>query len=94
MYHHLRILRAVTLACIAAALAAAPATAMPIDPKGAGSAPTVESQGTAAPVVHQFETGGGDQTLALVISGAALLVALGAAGYSGRMGHRIGQPSP
>jgi hypothetical protein len=95
MHPHRRIRRALALSCTTAALAAVPATAvaMPIDPTGAGDAPAVESQPSTPTVVREVQTGGGDQTLALVISGAALLVALGGAGFAARAGHGIGQPS-
>jgi len=92
MHQHRRIRRGLALTCAAAAISPATAVAMPIDPHGTGSPPAIESQASTPSGVPEVDTGGGDQTLALVISGAALLVALGAAGYSGRAGHRIGQP--
>jgi hypothetical protein len=91
MSTHRRIQRALALTCTATALAAMPATAaaMPAqDPAGVKNSP-------AAPIVVRegTQTGGGDQTLALVVSGTALLVALGGAGYAGRRVHQLGQPS-
>lgn len=96
MFSYRRVQRGFALACTTAALAAAPAAAvaMPVDPVAAGpDGAVVESRRPSSTVVREVEPGGGDQTLALVISGAALLVALGGAGYASRTGHRIGQPS-
>jgi hypothetical protein len=89
MYTYRRVQRALALTCTAVALGAVPATAaaMPAaDPAGA------KSSSTAPIVVREVQTGGGGQTLALVVSGTALLVALGGAGYAGRRVQQ-GQPS-
>jgi len=94
MHMHRRVQRALALTCTATALAAAPATAVAMPALDEPPAPAADHQPDAAPtIVRVIETGGGDQTLALVISGAALLVALGGAGYAGRRVHRFGQPS-
>jgi hypothetical protein len=87
MYPHRRARRALALMCTVAAVAGIPAGAAAMPAPEAPEARTV-----AAPAV-EAETGGDGQTLALVVSGAALLVALGGAGYAGRIGQRVGQPS-
>ena len=74
--------RTATATAFAFALAAtAPGTAlaMPIvDPQPEPASPEPVT------VVREVPADGADQTLALVMSGAALLVAAGAAGYTGR----------
>jgi hypothetical protein len=80
-----RIQRALALACTTAALAAAPATAVAMpatDPVSVPEAP--------APAI---EPRGGDQTLTFVLAGVGALVAVAGAGYVGRTGNRVGQPS-
>ena len=80
--------RRIALACAIGALALTPgsALAMPAtDPP-----PPESTQPAAAPVVREVETGG-DVTLALVLSGSALLVAAGAATLSGHDHRRIGK---
>jgi len=72
-----RISRSIALALAIAATAPATALAMPvIDPQ---ARPVVSPERVT--VVREVPA---DQTPALVLSGAALLVALGAAGYSSR----------
>jgi hypothetical protein len=70
-----RLPRALALASVAAALAPAGAAAMPLrDPVGASApapAPTT--------IVREVPADDGGQTLALILSGAALVVAAGAA---------------
>jgi hypothetical protein len=85
--------RRIALACATIALALAPATAhaMPaIDPPAPKPAPkvVVAAQPSAAPVVR---TDSGDTTLALVLSGSALLIAAGAAALSSHDHRRIGK---
>jgi hypothetical protein len=77
--------RRIALACALGAVAVTPssALAMPaIDPWPA-------KEQSAAPIVREVHTEG-DTTLALVISGSALLVAAGAAALSGRDHRRLG----
>lgn len=87
---HRRITRSLALACATAAVAAAPSTALArpaFDPPGhPGSSGTtaVEPQ----TVVREIQTGG-DQTLALILSGSALVVAFAGAGYAGRTRRRV-----
>ena len=88
--------RRITLVCATAALAVAPssALAMPaIDPPAPKPRPqtvVVAAQPSAAPVVREIRTDG-DTTLALVLSGSALLVAAGAAALSSHDHRRIGK---
>ena len=80
--------RRITLACAVAALAVAPgsAVAMPADN---GPAPSEASQ---RPIVREVQVPAeSDTTLALVLSGSALLIAAGAAGLSGRDHRRLGK---
>jgi len=80
--------RRIALVCAIGALAVTPGTAaaMPAtDPP-----PPVSSQTSAAPIVREVETGSGT-TLALVLSGSALLIAAGAAALSGHDHRRIGR---
>jgi hypothetical protein len=92
MHTHRRASRMLALAGTTTVMAVAPAAALARPATDSGQAPASAGQ-TAPTVVREIQTGGGDQTLALVISGTALLVALGGAGYAGRTGHRVGQPS-
>ena len=80
--------RRITLACAVAALAVAPgsAVAMPADN---GPDPSEASQ---RPIVREVQAPAeSDTTLALVLSGSALLIAAGAAGLSGRDHRRLGK---
>ena len=80
--------RRITLACAVAALAVAPgsAVAMPADN---GPAP---SEAPQRPIVREVQAPAeSDTTLALVLSGSALLIAAGAAGLSGRDHRRLGK---
>jgi hypothetical protein len=80
--------RRITLACAVAALAVAPGTAAAM-PADNGPAP---ARTTSAPVVREVPIPAGDDTtLALVLSGSALLVATGAAALSGHDHRRIGR---
>ena len=79
--------RRITLACAVAAMAVAPSSALAM-PATDQPAPT---QPSAAPVVRQVETSGDDTTLALVLSGSALLIAAGAAAVSGHDHRRLGK---
>ena len=82
--------RPLAVACATAALAIAPSAAsarpMPLDPPAAPDTTVVEP----APVVREVESGG-DTTLALILSGAALVVAAGGAGIAGRSQRRLGR---
>jgi hypothetical protein len=85
------ITRTLALAGTVTALAVAPAGAVaaPLhEPASERQAPVV-----AEPVSSDVTGGDADQTLALVVSGAALLVAIGGAGYAGLSGRRVGQPN-
>jgi hypothetical protein len=80
--------RRITLACAVAALAVAPGTAaaMPAD-NGPATAKT-----TSEPIVREVQAPAGDDTtLALVLSGSALLVAAGTAALSGHDHRRLGK---
>jgi len=80
--------RRIALACAIGALAVTPGTAaaMPAtDPL-----PPESSQTSAAPIVREVETGS-DTTLALVLSGSALLIAAGTAALSGHDHRRLGR---
>jgi MprA protease rhombosortase-interaction domain-containing protein len=72
-----RILSSTTLAFALAAAAAGPALGMPIRDVTA-AAPQPEQ----TTVIREVPADGPDPTLAVVMSGAALLVAAGAAGYA------------
>jgi hypothetical protein len=88
MLVHRRITRSLALACATAAVAIAPSTALArpaFDPPGhpgSSGAAVPESQ----PVVREIQSGG-DQTLALILSGSALVVAFAGAGYTRRAVH-------
>ena len=87
MLNHRRIARPLALACATAAVAAAPSTALArpaIDPSVAPSTTAAEPE----TVVREIQTGG-DQTVALILSGGALLVAFAGAGYSGSARRRV-----
>ena len=101
MLVHRRITRSLALACATAAVAAAPSTALarpPFDaPQPASNSPghpgSNGSRGaTAEPqtVVREVQTGS-DQTVALVLSGTALLVAVAGAGVAGQSRRRVGR---
>jgi hypothetical protein len=79
--------RRITLACAVAALAVAPSSALAM-PATDQPAPT---QPSSAPVVREVETSGDDTTLALILSGSALLIAAGAAAVSGHDHRRLGK---
>jgi hypothetical protein len=99
MFVHRRITRSLALACATAAVAAVPSTALARPafdpPQPASHAPghpgSNGSRGaTAEPqtVVREIETGG-DQTVALVLSGTALLVAVAGAGFTSQSRRRV-----
>ncbi len=77
--------RRITLACAVAAMAVAPSSALAM-PATDQPAPT---QPSPAPVVREVETSGDDTTLALIISGSALVIAAGGAGLAGRDHQRL-----
>ena len=82
--------RPLAVACAITALAIAPSAAsarpLPYDPPASSDSTVVEP----APVVREVETGG-DTTLALILSGAALVVAAGGAGIAGRSQRKVGR---
>jgi hypothetical protein len=92
MLVHRRLARPLTLACATAALAVAPGTALAMPAREApvreiptkANVPQVEAvaQPSASPIVREVQTDG-DSTIALVISGSALLIAAGAVAISG-----------
>jgi hypothetical protein len=82
---HRRIARPLALACATATVAAAPSTALArpaIDPPAPPAG--VEPQ----TVVREVQTGN-DQTVPLILSGSALLVAFAGAGYAGSSRRRV-----
>jgi hypothetical protein len=90
--------RSFALAVTAAAIAAAPSTALArpaIDPgalKGSQrGGHAVHTESVPAPVVVRQVTQGGDTTLPIVLSGAALLVAFAGAGVAGQTRRRSGR---
>ncbi len=93
MRKHRRLARLLALACFTAAVSTAPSTALA---RPAGTPPghpgSNGSRGATAAepqtVVRTIQAGG-DQTLALILSGSALIVAIAGAGYSGRSRHRV-----
>ena len=80
--------RRIALACAIGALAVAPSSALAMP---ATDPPPSPEQPTAAPVVSEVQTDGSDTTLALILSGSALLIATGAAGLSGHDHRRLGK---
>jgi CubicO group peptidase (beta-lactamase class C family) len=80
--------RRITLACAVAAMAVAPSSALAMP---ATDQPAPATQSSPAPVVRAVETSGDDTTLALILSGSALLVAAGAAAVSGHDHRRLGK---
>jgi hypothetical protein len=78
--------RRLALACALGALALTPSSALAMP---ATDPPPAEEQ-SAAPIVRQIHTDG-DTTLALLLSGSALLVAAGAAALSGHDHRRHGR---
>jgi hypothetical protein len=88
--------RRITLVCATAALAVAPSSALAMpatDPAPSEPSPNVRvvaAQPSAAPAVREIRTDG-DTTLALVLSGSALLVAAGAVALSSHDHRRIGK---
>ena len=86
----------IALVCATAALAAAPSTALArpaTEQPVPGSSHAIDAppaQRSAAPVVREIRTNG-DTTLALVLSGSALLIAAGAAAVSGHDHRRLGK---
>jgi hypothetical protein len=95
MLVHRRLARPLTLACATAALAVAPGTALAMPgtdqpvPKSDLNE-IIAAEPSAAPIVREVRTDG-DNTIALVISGSALLIAAGAVALSGHDHRRIGQ---
>ena len=89
MLVHRRCARPLALVCTTAAVALAPAAAQarpaPPDPPVEQTAPQAEPS-----IVREIRTEG-DTTLALILSGSALLIAAGAAGISGHDHRRIGR---
>ena len=99
MLVHRRITRSLALACATAAVAAAPSTALARpafdSPQPASQAPghpgSNGSRGAIAEpqtVVREVQTGG-EQTVALILSGTALLVAVVGAGFTGQSRRRV-----
>jgi hypothetical protein len=89
MLVHRRCARPLALACTTAAVVLAPAAAQarpaPPDPPAQPAASQAEPS-----IVREIRTDG-DTTLALILSGSALLIAAGAAGLSGHDHRRIGR---
>jgi len=89
MFSHRRFTRPIAVACATAVVAIAPSAAfarpVPLDPPAPDST-SVEP----APVVREIHTGG-DTTLAVILSGAALVVAAAGAGVAGRSQRRVGR---
>jgi hypothetical protein len=89
--------RRITLACAIAALAVAPSSALAMpatDSPPPRPGPPIEiavAQPSASPVDREVQTDGGDTTLALVLSGSALLIAAGAAAVSSHDHRRLGR---
>jgi CubicO group peptidase (beta-lactamase class C family) len=79
--------RRITLACAVAAMAVAPSSALAMP----ATDPPPSTEPSSAPIVREVETSGGDTTLALVLSGSALLIAAGAAAVSGHDHRRLGK---
>ncbi len=95
MYVQRPITRSFALACATAALATTPSTALArpaFDPPGHPGSNGSRGAVTAEPqtVVHEVQSGG-DQTLALILSGSALLVAVAGAGFTGQSRRRAGR---
>ena len=94
MFSSRRSLRPLVLVCATAALAvpsvahARPAPPEPPVPPIAEQAPAAQSP--RAQIVREVRTDG-DTTLALIVSGSALLIAAGAAGFAGHDHRRIGR---
>ena len=91
-----RYARPITLACATAALAVAPSGALampagdPVVAPGGDAKPVAVAERPSTQVVREIRTDG-DTTLALIISGSALLIAAGGAGLAGRDHRRIGR---
>jgi hypothetical protein len=95
MLVHRRCARSLALACTTAAVALAPAAAQarPLSDPPIDNGPPIEiaaAEASAQPIVREIRTEG-DTTLALVLSGTALLIAAGAAAISGHDHRRIGR---
>ena len=94
MLVHRRFARPLTLACATAALAASPTGALARPAVDPPAQPAAESGiGSAEPsttIVREIRRDG-DATLALLLSGSALLIAAGGAGLAGRDHRRIGR---
>ena len=93
MFTTRRSTRPLALACATAALAIAPAAASarpaPLDPAPSTDSSSIE----AAPVVRQ--SGTSDDSLAIILSGGALVLAAAGAGMAGRSQRRLGRtPGP
>jgi hypothetical protein len=91
MFRRRRCLRPFAVACATAAVAVVPSAASarpaPLDPPASPDTSFVEP----APVVREVQTGG-DATLGIVLSGTALIVALGGAGVAVRSQRNLGRP--
>ncbi len=87
MLVHRRCARSLTLACATAALALAPATALAM-PASDPPPSTPDNRIIVGPAPAPIRTSG-HTTLALIISGSALLIAAGGAGLAGRDHQRI-----
>ena len=89
--------RHVALACAIAALAVAPSSALampatdPPPPRPGAPIQISQPRASASPVVREVQTDSSDTTLALVLSGSALLIAAGAAGLSNHDHRRLGK---
>ena len=79
--------RRIALACAIGALAVTPGTAMAMP----ATDPPPSPEGPAAAPIERVVQTHGDTTLALVLSGSALLIAAGAAALSGHDHRRIGR---
>jgi LPXTG-motif cell wall-anchored protein len=95
MFIQRRIARSIALACATVAVAAAPSAAFarpagdpPGHPGSNGSRGAVAAEPQT--IVREVQTGG-DQTIALILSGSALLVAIAGAGFTGQSRRRTGR---
>jgi len=89
MFTHRRVTRPIAVACAVAAIAPSAAFARPL-PADAPAPDSTAVELEPAPVVREIHTGG-DTTLAVILSGAALVVAAAGAGVAGRSQRRVGR---
>jgi LPXTG-motif cell wall-anchored protein len=95
MFVQRRMTRSIAFACATVAVAIAPSTgfARPVgDPPGHPGSNGSRGAIAAEPqtVVREVQTGS-DQTIALILSGSALLVAVAGAGFTGQSRRRAGR---